>query len=458
MKKKSLLAGLMLAAALGLTACGNPLKVLPEVSDDNFVEAYDDDKETYGNAAVDRLIKQLKKDDIIKGDLTSLVVYDRDDNEETKEKTELSVEVQCETDAASYTEYYVVTMKYDSENKEWKVKETEVDEKEDPEVVVNYEISDESASTIIKDYIYSFYADDYYINFNEGDIIEISIEDPETEILDSQISVTYPVNMQVNYNSYIYDISTDLKCALYTNLDTYKSGYEIETFKNDAIYYINYDEVKVNSVELDPEVSKILGEDVMFETAFEDFDAFYSYYYDFDVTSKSVNSYESSDLEIYSTSAQRHYLLDIKVTEGLFEQYYMDVTYYYDNTNGWYYSYLNDGHNYDDSYNYVVSIDNSFKGSYTGSVNVRNTDCGDITFNVNGIDGNTITGTVEFDKSTVDFTATYDAFYHYFDFRFDEKIKFKKNYSYDYLSLYYDQETDTWRSSDYSSLQVQIGK
>ena len=93
MKKKSLLAGLMLVAALGLTACGNPLKSLPEVSDENLVESYDDDKETYGNAAVDRLVKQFKKDDILKGDITSLVVYDREDNEESKEKSELSVEL-----------------------------------------------------------------------------------------------------------------------------------------------------------------------------------------------------------------------------------------------------------------------------------------------------------------------------------------------------------------------------
>lgn len=458
MKKKSLLAGLMLVAALGLTACGNPLKSLPEVSDENLVESYDDDKETYGNAAVDRLVKQFKKDDILKGDITSLVVYDREDNEESKEKSELSVELQCETDIADYTEYYVVTMKYDSENKEWKVKETEPDKKEDKEVKVKYEISDEKASSILKDYIYSVSKDNYYINLSDGDITDISIDDPEAEVVDGSVTVRYPVDVTVNYYNYIYELSATLVCNVYTETDSYRYGYELESFKNDSIYYYSYEDLAVNSAELDPEVEKLLSEDIMFEAAIDDFDALYTYYYTFDVTADDIVSYTTTDFTISSSSAQRNLAADVKITDGITEQYYMNITYYYSDADGWYYSYLYDGHNYDDNGNYYVDIDNSFKGSYTGEVSVGKDDVGEISINVTGIDGTTLTGDAEFGGSTVDFTATYDAYSHYISFDFDEDIKFKKHYSYDYLTLYYDKETDSWRTTDYASLQMQLSK
>ena len=90
-KNKILLAGLMIMASIGLTACGNPLKTLPEVSEDNLVDKYDEDEKTYGKQAVDRLMKELTKSDAIYGDVTSIVVYDREDNEDSKDKSELSL-------------------------------------------------------------------------------------------------------------------------------------------------------------------------------------------------------------------------------------------------------------------------------------------------------------------------------------------------------------------------------
>lgn len=129
MKKKIILAGLLCCMCLGLTACGNPLKQLPEALDENI---YDTEEGTTGNEAADEIIDVLtdEDEDGIDGDVTAFAVYDRDDDEEDKDQSDLSVEIVIETDDFEYTGYYIVTMKYDKEDG-WEVDEFVEDEDED---------------------------------------------------------------------------------------------------------------------------------------------------------------------------------------------------------------------------------------------------------------------------------------------------------------------------------------
>ena len=124
MKKKFLFATIMTVMCMTLTACGNPLKMLPEANDD--VNIYDSGEKTTGNAAADEIIKALKKGDAIEKKITEFYVEERNDKE-SKERSNLEICVVTETDDATFERHFDVTMKYDEDDKEWGVKEYKVD-------------------------------------------------------------------------------------------------------------------------------------------------------------------------------------------------------------------------------------------------------------------------------------------------------------------------------------------
>ena len=117
MKKKLMVALAAVMAACALTACGNPLKSLPEVGSDNLVDLVDENEDK--NQAAAAILKKIKKDDLAIGDVEEVTVYDRKDDEDGKEKSDVYVQITSESDMASYTTYYVFTMKYDSDSKDW---------------------------------------------------------------------------------------------------------------------------------------------------------------------------------------------------------------------------------------------------------------------------------------------------------------------------------------------------
>lgn len=126
MKKKILFAVILTSMCMSMTACGNPLKLLPEANED--VNIYDADEKSTGNEAADAIIKSLKKGDAIAKKVSEFYVEERSDKD-SKERSELTVCVVSEDSDASFEKHFDVTMKYDEDDKSWSVKDYEEDKK-----------------------------------------------------------------------------------------------------------------------------------------------------------------------------------------------------------------------------------------------------------------------------------------------------------------------------------------
>lgn len=199
MKKRFILAGILLTMCMGLTACGNPLKQLPEATEENI---YNEDEETTGNEAADEIIDVLTDEDEggIDGDVVSFMVYDREDNEDSKKKSDVYVEIVIETDEYEFTGYFIVEMKYDDEDG-WEVKDFEEDDDEDS-IVKPLEGADEET---VWDTIYysldSFYVGDEYFYIGSSNMGDV-------EILNSEITEddgTFYNEMTVQFEFLEYD-------------------------------------------------------------------------------------------------------------------------------------------------------------------------------------------------------------------------------------------------------------
>lgn len=122
MKKKVLLTLTVILASAMLFACGSPLKKLPKATGENIYSS-----STTGNEYMDGIIDELKDKDAIQGRITSLAIYDREDDEKNKDKAVISMKVDSETANAKYLSYYIVDCRY-SKDTGWRVKSFELDE------------------------------------------------------------------------------------------------------------------------------------------------------------------------------------------------------------------------------------------------------------------------------------------------------------------------------------------
>ena len=176
MKRKLLLTATALVLCLGLTACGNPLKQLPEATGENI---YDEEEETTGNELADDIIDELMDEAGFPGeDVVSFVVNDRDDDEEGKERSDLSIEIITTSDMAEYTYYYEVVCKY-SKDRGWRIKEYELDDKEESTITPLAGVTKEQIEETILNNVYSCYYGDTYVYLNDGNITDIVINSEE---------------------------------------------------------------------------------------------------------------------------------------------------------------------------------------------------------------------------------------------------------------------------------------
>lgn len=182
MRKKVWLMGIMACLCVGLTACGNPLKKLPEATGENI---YDADEDTTGNDFADDLLDDLMDEGGIPGDVISFVINDRDDNEDSKERSELKVEVTTETDTLQFVYNYVVNCKY-SDGK-WVMKDFSMDEDEESTITPLIEVTQDQVKEILVnrvvyyDYTPDDWSDNAFFEFSEDGIVDIKINSQKIE-------------------------------------------------------------------------------------------------------------------------------------------------------------------------------------------------------------------------------------------------------------------------------------
>ncbi len=210
MKKKLMVAFAAVMAAFALTACGNPLKSLPEVGSDNLVDLVDDNEDK--NQAAAAILKKIDKDALAIGDVEEVTVYDRKDDEDGKEKSDVYVQISSESDMASYTTYYVFTMKYDSDSKEWEVKKYEADEDEDIQVEFTSGMNDEDILDDIINKEYSIYVEDeegnyYYLYPTTDTVSDFTVSEPAITVDSSEhLLIDYDVTMTITSGMSFYSV------------------------------------------------------------------------------------------------------------------------------------------------------------------------------------------------------------------------------------------------------------
>ena len=443
MKKKLLVAAFALVTAFALTACGNPLKSLPEVGEDNLVDLVDDDEE--GNPVAARILKELNKSDDINGDITEVTVYDREDGED-KDKSEIYVEVVSETDMAEYTTYHVVTLKYDKDDKEWRVKEIEADDDEDIQIEFVNGKSDEDIIDDIEYYEYYLYLDDgnttYYVYLTDDTIQSYEISAPTVDASDmSSIKIDYDVTMSLKDGAYFSDVEGTVTYYFYS----YSGGDE----------YLSYYDGTFDLVDkyIDPEIGDSLSD----ETMYSDFiNEEYTVGYDvkYVISEDIITDYYFEDVNFYSDYAYRYLYVTCEPVAGAWVTYKVyleydqasDGSYTFD----WSSSYI--------SYAYDYGVTDDFEGTYSGMLYNDDDDaCGTLELNVERTtEDGTFSGTLSVggEETDVDGYLSTSSNGLYIYVSLDDSIYYNPSDKWDYIYsmyLYADPDnTGAWVTDSYS--------
>lgn len=227
MKKKFLFAVIVTVTCLTLTACGNPLKLLPEADGENI---YNADEKTTGNEAADTIISALKKDEVIDKKISEFSVEDREDKE-SKEKSLIEVCVVYENKEASFEKHFDVTMKYDEDDKEWNVKEY-VEDIKSSVVKPKKGVDEETLKHDILLYAPSPKLGDKSVYLKDGSF-ELKVEKDNLDYDKKQSRATDEVKVNVTIDDGICIYETSLKASYYfSNYYNYSGEYE---WNHDAI-------------------------------------------------------------------------------------------------------------------------------------------------------------------------------------------------------------------------------
>lgn len=355
MRKKVWLTGIIVCLCVGLTACGNPLKKLPEATGENI---YDADEDTTGNDFTDDLLEDLMDEAGIPGNVTSFVINDRDDNEDSKERTELKVEITTETDTLEYVYYYVVDCKY-SDGK-WVLKDYEIDEDEESSITPLVEVTQDQMKDILVNGVYYY---DSYAQFSEDNIVEIKINSQKVEsaVIGSGSDPVDNLKITVVWTNGFCNYTGDfeLSCTYNLNSDSAEWKYNYQSFTSTSDY----------TEEMTAETAAALSDEQMTADL-----AGYplitnSYYFSTGLvlTEDTMESITFEDIVWSATSCTRRANI-ILADQSIFKVHVIaDFTYSY-NGSEWNLNSVRYSPGYNDGMNDRWASDNDLVGNYLGAV------------------------------------------------------------------------------------------
>lgn len=218
MKKRCLFLFTILCLCAGLTACANPLSELPEADGENI---YNEGEGSTGNALIDEITDELMEERALYGDLVSVTVNDRDDNEESGEQSDLYIEIITESDVAEYVYYFIVSCRY-SGDRGWRMKEYELDGEKESVMNVLTTVTEDDVKDLLESYVSSAKFGDTTVNFDEGEFTDITITAEEITpgvIVDSGVLVHPVEDLSVTFtwknDFYSFTRDIDLQCRNY---------------------------------------------------------------------------------------------------------------------------------------------------------------------------------------------------------------------------------------------------
>ncbi len=275
MKTKKLVAVLSLAMAVGLTACGNPLKTLPEEGKENVFDA---DLGEEGEDLVDDIVDKINETEYRSEDTeySSMVVYKRKDDEDEKTKSKMYVAVSRESEYAKLTDYYILELKY-SKDRGWKVKncERDTDESASTKVEATKGPSDDVIKNDLKNYYisYSDYENNIFFTLDNTADIEVSpgiVTQGESSDPNATVGTTtevaagedFSLNMPTTSSTYVTDFTYKMESGFTHYAGSGKVGYTLSSDGSEWRYYnggLNSD----LETSLDDSVAEELSEDRM---------------------------------------------------------------------------------------------------------------------------------------------------------------------------------------------------
>lgn len=342
MKKKIVLLFTTACLCAGLTACGNPLNDLPEATGENI---YDAGEETTGNEFADDIIDKLMDEGVLLGDqIVSFVVNDRDDDEDSKERSELSVEITTESDTMEYVYYYVVDCKY-SDDRGWRIKEYELNEDEESTVSARTNVTEDDFVAAMER-ISSVYFGSTYVYFEDGEFTDITFRNEKiVPGIIGDYNNEYPTeNLTVTFT-----LQSDF-CYFTRDIDMEYSYY------NDQWNMTNWELSEDYTTELTAETLEALSDERMLADLAEK--SIYVRTGDINVTDDLIDSYTFGD---YSFSGNTCYR-DVEITLKGSDIYTINVsasyTYKYTDS-GWELSYVSPS---------LHAVEQNIAGNYSGTV------------------------------------------------------------------------------------------
>ena len=277
MKKKKLVAVLALGMALGLTACGNPLKSLPEAGKDNVLEADLDEK---AEDVVDDIMDKIKETEFLPEDteFTSFVINKRKDDEDEKTKSKMYVSVSRESEFARLTDNYIAELKYSKDNDGWRVKSCERDTDEDSKTKVE-PIKGPSDETIKNDLVsyylsYNDYENNIYFSLDSSADIQIAAgtltaADPDVSSEPGAVTEVsadsgdgFQLSMPAGSSTYVTDFTYTVKSGFTYYKGSGKVGYTLSSDGSNW-YYCSGGLNKELETSLDDSVAEELSDERM---------------------------------------------------------------------------------------------------------------------------------------------------------------------------------------------------
>lgn len=122
-KKKIIIAAMVLCFCVGLFACFNPLRKLPKVTEENI---FNEENGTTGNTVADEIIDSLMdaEQGVFEGEIKEFWIYNREDS--GIKTSSLCVGFIAISDQCEYTGYYIVDLDYNMEDG-WEISEVRPD-------------------------------------------------------------------------------------------------------------------------------------------------------------------------------------------------------------------------------------------------------------------------------------------------------------------------------------------
>lgn len=458
MRKKVWLLGAALCLCMGITACGNPLKQLPEATGENI---YDEDEDTTGNDFADDLLEDLVDEAGIPGKVTSFVINDRDDNEESKERTELRVEITTETDDLQYVYYYVADCKY---NDKWTLKDFSLDEDEDSTITPLAGMTADDVKDVLVNYVLSYdytpdnYSDNVYARFNEDSITEIKLNSQDFVpcVIGTTDDPMANLNITVTWSNAFCDYTGDFKlsCSYSYRNDPPKWYYESLTHSGD--YTQELTEETAAALSDEQMTSDLAGYPLITDS--------YNFSTGLVLTEDAMESIEFEDIAWGDTSCTRRANI-ILADQSIFKIHVIaDFTYSYNGTE-WNLNSIKYSPGYFDGMDNCWASDNTIGGNYSGIVkNNDGTQYATVYFSILTVNADgSLSGVLKWvptgkdpaDVAAVDFTGVYNEKNMFIDIDFANGVDpdGHARYSWDYVNdayLRYNVETNTLVSSAYN--------